>query len=112
MLSVGRIFRPGHRQFVRGARLILLDDDIARRGAMKPSLAGRNHVERHHAAEHAPARQAVAQHGGITDAVLQADDDDVGWRVSRDDIGHLGGIGALDRDQHHAAVVKNGRIFR
>ena len=51
---------------------------------MKPSLAERNHVERHHAAEHAPSRQAVAQDGGIADTILQADDDGIGMaRASR-----------------------------
>ena len=54
----------------------------------------------------------VAQHGDIADAVLQADDDDIGRRMPCDDIGHLGGIGALDRYQHHAGIAKNRRIFR
>jgi hypothetical protein len=35
-------------------RLVVLDDDVAGSGAMKPALAERHHVERHHAAEHAP----------------------------------------------------------
>ena len=79
---------------------------------MKPPLAERDHVERHHAAEHAPPRQAIAQHGGIADAVLQADDDGIRWRVPGDDVGHGSGIRALDRDQHDAGILKNGRIFR
>jgi len=29
-----------------------------------------------------------------------------------DDIGHLGGIRAFDRDQHHAGIAKDGGIFR
>ena len=44
---------------------------------MKPPLAERHHVERHHAAEHAPPRQPMAQDSGVADAVLQADDDDI-----------------------------------
>jgi hypothetical protein len=68
---------------------------------MKPPLAQRDHVERHHAAKHAPSRQAVAQDGDIADAVLQADDDDIGRRMPGDDVGHGGGIRALDGDQHH-----------
>jgi len=79
---------------------------------MKPPVAERDHVERHHAAEHAPPRQPVAQDGSIADAVLQADDDDIRWRVPGDDIGHACGIRALDRDQYDAGVRKNGRIFR
>ena len=79
---------------------------------MKPSLAERHHVERHHAAEHAPPRQPVAQHRGIADAVLQADDDDIRWCVPGDDVRHGGGIRALDRNQHDTGVRKNGRIFR
>ena len=38
--------------------------------------------------------------------------DDIGRRVPRDDIGHLGGIGALDRHQHHAGIAEDRRIFR
>jgi len=53
---------------------------------MKSALTERDHVERHHAAKHAPPRQAVAQHGHVADAVLQADDHDIGRRVPRDDI--------------------------
>ena len=79
---------------------------------MKPPLTERNHVERHHTAEHAPPRQAVAQDGGIADTVLQADDDDIRWCVHGDDVGHGRGIRALDRDQHDAGVRKNSRIFR
>ena len=79
---------------------------------MKPPVAERDHVERHHAAEDAPPRQPVAQDGHIADAVLQADDDDIRWRVPGDDIGHGRGIRALDRDQHDPGVLKNGRIFR
>ena len=63
---------------------------------MKPPLAQRNHIERHHAAEHAPSGQAVAQDGDIADAVLEADDHDIGRRIPCDDIGHVGGIGAFD----------------
>ena len=83
MLSVARIFRPGTDSFSAVSRLILLDDDVAGGGAMKPPLAGRDHVERHHAAEHAPPRQSFAQHGEVADAVLQADDDRIRRRVSR-----------------------------
>ena len=79
---------------------------------MKPPLAERDHVERHHAAEHAPPRQPVAEDRGIADAVLQADDDGIRWCVPGDDVGHGGGIRALDRDQHDAGILKNGRIFR
>ena len=79
---------------------------------MKPPLAERDHVERHHAAEHAPPRQPVAEDGGIADAVLQADDDGIRWCVPGDDVGHGGGIRALDRDQHDAGVLEKVRIFR
>ena len=48
---------------------------------MKPALAGRNHVERHHAAEHDPPRQSRAQHVDIADAVLQRHDDGVMRRM-------------------------------
>ena len=72
---------------------------------MKPSLAERDHVERHDAAEYVPPRQPVAK-GGIADAVLQADDHDIRWRVPGDDVGHVGGIRALDRDQHDAGIEK------
>ncbi len=79
---------------------------------MKPALAHRNHVERHHAAEHATARQPVAQDRDIADAVLQADDDNPGRRMFRNQIGHLARIRALDRDQHHRNFAKNGGIIR
>ena len=79
---------------------------------MKPPLTERDHVERHHAAEHAPPRQAVAQHGRVADAVLQADDHDIGRGVPRNDIGHRDGIGALDRHQHHGGIADDRRIFR
>ena len=106
MLSVGAHLQARHRKLFGGARLILLDDDVAGGGAMKPPLAERDHVERHHAAEHAPPRQAVAQHGCVADAVLQADDDDIGRRVPRNDVGHRDGIGALDRHQHHGGIAE------
>ncbi len=79
---------------------------------MKPPVAERDHVERHHAAEHAPPRQPVAQEGGIADAILQADDDGIRWGVPGDDIGHGSGIRALDRDQHNAGIPENRRSFR
>ena len=44
---------------------------------MKPPFAQRDHVERHHAAKHAPPRQSLAQHGDIADAVLETDDDGI-----------------------------------
>ena len=47
--------------------------------------------------------------GDIADAVLQADDDGIRRRMLRDDIGDLGGIGALDGDQHHAGIAENLR---
>ena len=34
-----------------------------------------------------------------------------GARASRDDVRHPGGIGALDRNQHHAGIAKDGGIF-
>ena len=79
---------------------------------MKPALAGRNHIERHHAGQHDPPRQSLAQHADIADAVLQADDDGIMRRMLCDDVGDPGGIGALDRDKHHAGIAKNRRIFR
>ena len=79
---------------------------------MKPSLAGRNHVERHHAAEHAPARQAVAQHGDIADAVLQADDDDSGGAC----LAMMSAMSAVSAlltvTSTTRGIAKNGRIFR
>ena len=74
---------------------------------MKPALAERDDIERHHARQHAPPGQSLAQHSDIADAVLQADDDGVGGSVPRDQIRNLGGIGALDGDQHHAGIGKN-----
>ena len=79
---------------------------------MKSCLAAFDHVERHHAREHAAPRQSLAQHRGIADAVLQADDDGIDRGMPRDDIGDAGGIGAFDRHQHHAGIVKNCGIFR
>ena len=52
---------------------------------MKAPCAERHHVERHHAAEHAPPRQPVAETGSVADAVLQADDDGIRGRVLRDE---------------------------
>ena len=71
---------------------------------MKPALAERNDIERHHARQHAPPWQSFAQHGNIADAVLQADDDGIGGSVLCNHIRNLGGIGALDGDQHHAGI--------
>ena len=53
---------------------------------MISALAERNHVERHHAAQHLPALQSVPQDGGIADAVLKADDNGIGGRVTRDGV--------------------------
>ena len=32
--------------------------------------------------------------------------------MPRDDIGHRGSVGALDRNQHHGGIAKNRRVFR
>jgi hypothetical protein len=79
---------------------------------MKSSLSGRDYIERHHSRQHAPSRQAPAQQRDFADAVLQAEDDGVGGRMLRDDVGDFSGIGALDRDQHHAGVAEDRGIFR
>ena len=107
MLPVARIVKARHRELRRGAGVVLFEDDVARGGAMKPALAERDHIERHHPRQHAPPRQSLAQHRDIADAVLQADDDGVGGSMLCDEIRDLGGIGALDGDQHHAGIGKN-----
>ena len=78
---------------------------------MKSPLAGRDHIERHHSGQHAPPRQSLAQHRDIADAVLQTDDDGVGGRMLCDDVGDPCGIGALDRDQHHAGIAEDRGII-
>jgi hypothetical protein len=77
---------------------------------MKPPLAGRDHIERHHGGEHLPARQPIAQRGRVGDAVLQTHDDGVGWRVPGDSIRDLGRIRAFDGHQHHAGVGQDLRV--
>ena len=71
---------------------------------MKSSLAGREHIERHHGREHRSSGQPLAQHRRIGDAVLQTDDHGIGRRVTRDRVRKVGSIGALDRDQHHGCL--------
>ena len=63
---------------------------------MKMPRCGRHHVERHHRRQHLASGQSLAQHRHVADTVLQADDDGLGRRVPRDDVGHVGGIGALE----------------
>ena len=103
----GTHFQARHRKLRRGAGVVPFDHDIARGGAMKLSRTSRDHIERHHARQHPPSRQSFAQHRDIADAVLQADDDGISRRMLRDDIGDLGGIGALDRDQHRAGIAED-----
>ena len=62
-------------------------------------------------ARNAPPRQSFAQQRDVADAVLQTDDDGVGWRMPCNDIRNLGGIRALDGHQHDGGVVKNRGVF-
>ena len=78
---------------------------------MKMTIARRENVERHHSAENRPILQSLAQDRGITDTILQADDDGIAWSVLHDRIGHRRGVGALDRDEDNARVSKNGIVL-
>jgi hypothetical protein len=91
--------------------IVLFDDDVTRRGAMKSTIAKRDHIERHHPRQHAMPRQSLAQHRDIADAVLQADDDGIGGRMACDEIRHPGGIRAFHGHQHQAGVAKDSRIL-
>lgn len=79
---------------------------------METPFTHSDHIERHHAGEHAPATEPLLQHGDIADTVLQRHDDGVLWRVLRDLVRDVCRVGALDRDQHDAGAVEDCGIFR
>ena len=69
---------------------------------MKPPVAERHYVEGHHAAEHAPSGQAVAQDGGIADAQVVGDTEAaVKWiRAQPSHNGKVGIFGSCSGGRH------------
>jgi hypothetical protein len=82
------------------------DHQRAGRGAMQPSMAQMQHVERHHPGQHDVMRQVFAQGGHVAQAVLEADH----HRSGSDPRSHLpgggSGIAGLHCHQHQRGIAQ------